>query len=72
VAKRLHIDQIVMGTARKNSFTRMVEDSVTSRVLELAHVPVEVIAGDAISNYERIGVPAGIGATLALIYIAAE
>ncbi|MEK6594884.1 MAG: universal stress protein [Pseudomonadota bacterium] len=72
VARRLHVDQIIMGTARKNSFTRMVEDSVTNKVLELATVPVEVIAGDSISNYERIGVPAGIGATLALLYIAAE
>lgn len=72
VARRLHVDQIVMGTARKNSFTRMVEDSVTNKVLELAPVPVEVIAGDSISNFERIGVPAGVGAVLALLYIAAE
>jgi nucleotide-binding universal stress UspA family protein len=74
-ARRLHVDKIVMATARKNSFTRMVDDYVTSKVLDLAPVPVEVIAGDSISNLERIGLPAGIGATgatLTLLYIAVE
>lgn len=71
VAKRLHASQIVMGTARKNSFTRMVEDSVTNQVIELASVPVEVIAGDSVSKLERFGLPAGLGAALALFYIAA-
>jgi K+-sensing histidine kinase KdpD len=72
VARRLHVDQIVMGTARKNSFTRMVEDSVTNKVLELAQVPVEVIAGDSISKLEQYGVPVGIGAALALLYVVAD
>jgi len=72
VAQRLRASQIVMGTARKNSLTRMIEDSVTNKVLDLASVPVEVIAGDSISKLERFGVPAGIGATLVLLYAAAE
>jgi nucleotide-binding universal stress UspA family protein len=72
LARRLRVDQIVMGTARKNSFTRMLEDSVASRVLELAPVPVEVVAGDAISKIERFGVPAGIGAALLLLYTVAD
>ncbi|MFN7087433.1 MAG: universal stress protein [Burkholderiales bacterium] len=72
VAQRLHANQIVMGTARKNSFTRMIEDSVTNKVIELASVPVEVIAGNAVSKLERFGVPAGIGAALTLLYIAAD
>ena len=58
-ATRLNIHHIVMGTARKNSVTRMIEDSVTNRVLEATPVPVEVIAGDAVSKWERWGVPAG-------------
>lgn len=66
-AKRLECDHIVMGTARKNSLTRMFETSVTNQVLELTPVPVEVIAGDAVSNLERYGIPAGIGAGLALL-----
>jgi len=71
VAQRLRVDQIVMGTARKNTLTRLVEDSVTSKVLETARVPVEVIAGAPASRWERIGIPAGVGAALAALFIAA-
>ena len=60
-----------MSTARKNSLTRMLEASVTNRVLELTTVPVEVIAGDAVSKLERYGIPAGIGGTLGLLLLAA-
>ncbi len=72
MAKRLGCDHIVMGTARKNSLTRMFEASVTNQVLELTTVPVEVIAGDAISRLERYGIPAAIGAGLALVLAADE
>lgn len=74
VAQRLHVDQIIMGISRKNSLTRMLEDSVTNRVLEIAQVPVEVVAGGEISKVEKYGLPAGIAAALALlaIYVAAE
>jgi len=70
MAKRLGCHHIVMGTARKNSLTRMFEASATNRVLELTTVPVEVIAGDAISKLERYGIPAAIGAGLALLLAA--
>ena len=70
-ARRLHCDHIVMVTARKNSLTRMLEDSTTNQVLELTSVPVEVIAGDAASGLERYGIPAGISAILGLIFFAA-
>jgi len=66
-ARRLRCDQIVMSTARKNSLTRLVENSVTNKVIELTPVPVEVIAGDAVSRWERYGIPAGLGALLALL-----
>jgi len=66
-ARRLGCDHIVMGTARKHSVTRMLEASVTNRVLDLSTVPVEVISGDAVSQLERIGIPAGICAVLALM-----
>ena len=66
-ARRMGCDHIVMGTARKNSLTRMLEASTTNRVLELTTVPVEVIAGDAVSGIERYGIPAGILALLALL-----
>ena len=61
-----------MSTARTNSLTRMLEASVTNRVLELTTVPVEVIAGDAVSNLERYGIPAGIGTAAALLLVAAD
>lgn len=69
-AHRLACDHIVMSTARKNSLTRMLEDSVTNKVLELTSIPVEVIAGDAVSRLERIGIPAGFGALVALMVYA--
>jgi YjbE family integral membrane protein len=70
-ARRLRCDQIVMATARKNSLTRMLQDSVTNRVLEQTNVPVEVIVGDQISKLERYGIPVGIGAALAALLFAA-
>ncbi len=72
-ARRLRCHHIVMSTARKNSLTRMLEDSTTNKVLELTSVPVELISGDAASRLERWGVPAaGIGALLALIAAAVD
>lgn len=70
-AEALGVDHIVMGTARKNSFTRMVEDSTTNRVLENTSVPVEVISGNAVSNWERWGLPAGALGTGGLLLLAA-
>jgi nucleotide-binding universal stress UspA family protein len=69
-AHRLHCEEIVMGTARKNSLTRLLEQSVTNRLLELTEVPVEIIAGNAVSRWERYGLPAGLGALIALVLAA--
>ena len=70
-ARELRCDHIVMSTARKNSLTRMLEDSTTNKVLELTDIPVELIAGDKVSPLEQYGVPAGIGTALALLIAAA-
>lgn len=70
-ARRLECDHIIMSTARKNSLTRMLEDSTTNRLLELTPVPVEIVAGEKVSRFERYGIPAGIGAALALLVAAA-
>ena len=70
-ARRLSCNRIVMSTARKNSITRMLEDSTTNKVLEKTSVPVEVIAGESISKIERYGLPAGIAAALGLLVVAA-
>jgi YjbE family integral membrane protein len=72
VAQRLQVDEIVIGTARKNTLTRVLEDSVTSKILETAHVPVEVIVGTEASRWERYGLPAGVGAAIAALLIAAD
>lgn len=72
VAQRLRVDEIVMGTARKNTLTRLLEDSVTSKVLEIARVPVEVVTGAPASRWERVGVPAaGVGTAIAALLFAA-
>jgi YjbE family integral membrane protein len=70
-AQRLHVDKIVMGTARKNSLTRLLHDSVTNGVLEIARVPVEVVAGGKVSRLEKYGVPAGIGAAVVVFVVTA-
>nr|WP_270148690.1 universal stress protein [Comamonas aquatica] len=66
-ARRLQCDAIVMGTARKSSLVRLVENSVTNQVLERTSVPVEVIAGEAASRLERVGIPAGVGTGAGLL-----
>lgn len=72
-AHRLHCHHVVMSTARKNSLTRMLENSTTNQVLELTKVPVEVIAGDTAPRLERWGVPGlGIGALIGLLLAASD
>jgi len=70
-AHRLRCGLIVMCAARKNSLTRLVENSTTNRVLELTPVPVEVISGNTVSRWERYGIPAGLGTAIALLLAAA-
>jgi YjbE family integral membrane protein len=72
VARALGVELIVMGTARRNSLTRLLEDSVTYRVLEIADVPVEVIAGPAVSRFELAGVPAAVAALVALAIVVTD
>ena len=71
-ARRLHCDHILLGTARMNSLTRLLEDSVTNKVLQLTSLPVEVIAGDTVSRWERYGIPAALGALLMLFLAAVD
>ncbi len=66
------VDKIVMGTARKNSITRLVENSVTSRLLDESPVPVEIVTGTDASRWERWGLPATLGAALAAAMAVAD
>jgi nucleotide-binding universal stress UspA family protein len=70
VAERLGVHHIVIGTARKNSLTRLIEDSVSHRVIRRASVPVEVIVGATVSPAEHWGLRAGVCAALALVIVA--
>ena len=56
-----------MGTARKNSLTRMLESSVTNEVLEQTSVPVEVVVGRTLPRLEQLGLSAGALALLAVV-----
>ena len=71
-ARRLRCDRIVMGTARKSSLIRWLEDSVTNQVIERTTVPVEVIAGDAAPSLERVGIPAGVGSGFLVLWMATD
>lgn len=68
--RRLHCDRIVVGTARKGALVRAVENSLTNRLLESSSVPVEVICGAPAGALERVGIPAGVGAGMALLWVA--
>jgi nucleotide-binding universal stress UspA family protein len=72
VASALQAHHLVMGTARKNSLTRMLEDSVTNQVLENTPVPVEVVAGLQVSRLERWGLPAGLLGLGGLLWLAMD
>ena len=71
-ASEFDIDQIVIGTARKSPLLRLLTGSVTTRLIEVACVPVEVIAGSRPGLLARWGVPAGIGLGVALALLAGE
>lgn len=72
LAKSLGVSEIVVGTGHKNAFTRMIESSMTNRLMEISDIPVEVIATGKESSLERYGLPAGIGAALTLLVVASE
>jgi YjbE family integral membrane protein len=65
-ARELDCDRIVMATARRNSLTRLIDDSVTEQVLHLTDVPVEVIATPHRSPLEAFGYAASFAAALGM------
>ncbi|MBW8469991.1 MAG: universal stress protein [Thiobacillus sp.] len=68
-ARRLQCDRIVIGTARKSALVRAVENSLTSQLMESCTVPVEVIGGAPAGVLERVGIPAGVGISMALLWV---
>ena len=67
-AQRLDCNRIVIGTAKKNTLSRLFENSTTAKLLEISDIPVEVVTGRSLSTLERWGIPAvGAGAATALM-----
>jgi hypothetical protein len=69
-ANRLNCDRIILGTHKKNSLSRLFENSTTARLLEISDLPVEVVTGESLPTLERWGIPAlGAGAATALMAV---
>ena len=69
-AVRLGCNRIVIGTSKKNSLSRLFENSTTASLLEISDIPVEVVTGDSLPALERWGIPAlGAGAATALMAV---
>ena len=69
-AIRLECDRIVIGTSKKNSLSRLFENSTTAKLLEISDIPVEVVTGSSLPVLERWGIPAiGAGAATALMAV---
>ena len=71
-AKDLGVHRIVLGAARKSPIARMLEESVTDKVLEATPVPVEVIVGNAGSPWERWGLTAAAVGASGLLLLALD
>jgi nucleotide-binding universal stress UspA family protein len=65
-------DEMVLGTSRKSALLRLVTGSITDRLLARSEVPVAMVLGDGPSALQRYGIPAGVGAGLAALLIAAD
>jgi nucleotide-binding universal stress UspA family protein len=69
-AVRLECNRIVVGTSKKNSLSRLFENSTTAKLLEISNIPVEVVTGSSLPVLERWGIPAlGAGAATALMAV---
>lgn len=68
-AHGLGCDRVVIATSRKSALVRAVEDSLASRLMECCPVPLEVIGGAPAGVIERVGIPAGLGAGVAWLWV---
>ena len=65
-------DRVVMAATRKNALARLLQRSVTRRLIDRATVPVEVGPAGPAGPMKRYGVPVGIGVGLAVFFLAAD
>ena len=69
-AVRLGCNRIVVGAAKKNTLSRLFENSTTAKLLEISDIPVEVVTGKSLPVLERWGIPAlGASAATALMAV---
>ena len=69
-AVRLGCNRIVIGSAKKNTLSRLFENSTTAKLLEISDIPVEVVTGKSLPVIERWGIPAlGASAATALMAV---
>lgn len=69
-AIRLGCNRIIVGTSKKNTLSRLFENSTTAKLLEISDIPVEVVTGKTLPAIERWGIPAlGAGAATALMAV---
>lgn len=69
-AKRIGCSRIVIGSAKKNTLSRLFENSTTAKLLEISDIPVEVVTGKTLPTLERWGIPAvGAGVATALMAV---
>jgi YjbE family integral membrane protein len=69
-AARLECHRIVLGTSKKNSLSRLFENSTAAKLLEISDIPLEVVTGSSLPALERWGIPAlGAGAATALMAV---
>jgi nucleotide-binding universal stress UspA family protein len=69
-AARLGCSRIVIGSTKKNTLSRLFENSTTAKLLEICDIPVEVVTGKTLPALERWGIPAiGVGVATALMAV---
>lgn len=67
-AVRLGCNRIVIASSKKNTLSRLFENSTTAKLLEISDIPVEVVTSTTLPVWERWGIPAlGAGAATALM-----
>jgi nucleotide-binding universal stress UspA family protein len=66
-AKELGCKKIVMGSRRRSSLGRLLDNSVMNRVMNATTLPVAVVPGTAATLAERVAVPSGVGAALLIL-----
>lgn len=72
-AHELNCQRILLGTSKKNIFSRIFEGSTTVKLLEKSDIPVEIVSGKALSPLKQWSIPVlGAGAATALFAIAID